>query len=88
MSKHTPGPWIATAGGWIDDANGIPVVQYESCGSHAAEWTNPADRELVLAAPELLEALKEVLENCTAGFAPSSRFLVKAHAAIAKAKGE
>lgn len=63
-TKHTPGPWtMALDGGWIDGPGDTTVVEYAGCGSHEAEWSNPADKALVLAAPALLEALKLLLED-------------------------
>lgn len=63
-NKTSPGPWVATVDtlepGWINDANGNPVVEYAGCGSHSADWLNEADLKLALAAPELLEALREL----------------------------
>lgn len=47
--------------GWIDDADGNPVVQYEACGSHRAEWVSEEAYRLALAAPELLQALKRLI---------------------------
>jgi hypothetical protein len=63
-TKHSPGPWRKRLfhdkwEGWIEDAQGNPVIQYAGCGSHEASWNNPKDIDLVFAAPEMLEALKE-----------------------------
>ena len=63
---HTPGPWhAAKKQGWINAANGRrKIVQYAGCGSHAAEWPNPDDYKLAVAAPDLLTAAKAKLADC------------------------
>ncbi len=70
MSKHTPGPWKAVYVGSSDwDLDG-PVTEQD--------W------KLAAAAPDLLEALKELLPGAEAmGWNTE-----KARAAIAKATGE
>ena len=66
----TPGPWVGeteeaygrdgrsapkVGTGWINGPDSRPVLQYAGCGSHNAEWMDPEDFALVLAAPDLLE---------------------------------
>lgn len=92
MGKHTEGPWVADEDGWIAGSNGETVCEYAGCGSHAAEW-NEADLNLVLAAPELLEALEYALPYLRA-CVPEPRSACgdincvdSAVAAITKAKG-
>lgn len=58
MSGHTKGPWIHDGDGWITAESGESVVDYAGCGSHEADWRNPSDLQLALAAPDLLEALE------------------------------
>ena len=95
MSKHTPGPWtankptrdngraeihagcmlVAQAFNWMLDAEGD-----EQC------W---ADARLIAAAPDLLEALKEIVDAADgAGWEQLDPSFKKARAAIAKATGE
>ncbi len=81
-TKHTPGPWIADEDGWIADSSGTYVVDYAGCGTHEAYWSNPADKALVLAAPDLLEALQELRYACT------DKAEMMADAAIEKALGK
>ena len=57
MRQHTQGPWQSSGDGWIESKDGQSVVEYTGCGTHAADWRNPADYALALAAPELLECL-------------------------------
>jgi hypothetical protein len=61
-AAHTPGPWQLADYGWISGPSGDGVVEYDGCGSHAAQWPNKADLALVLAAPELLEACRLFLD--------------------------
>jgi len=84
MSKHTEGPWAACEDGWIEGANGETVCEYAGCGSHAAEW-NEADLNLVLAAPDLLEALEACMDY--GSITGADWVAEKARAAITKAKG-
>ena len=93
-TQHTPGPWgtdllehdhpyqdiVVRAGTrticrvWIDDA---PVHDY-----NAAQLANA---RLIAAAPELLEALKVVIDDLM--YKDHARVINVAHAAIAKATG-
>jgi len=84
MGKHTEGTWAACEDGWIEGANGETVCEYAGCGSHAAEW-NEADLNLVLAAPDLLEALEACMDY--GSITGADWVAEKARAAITKAKG-
>ena len=86
MSRHTKGPWeymeSSIVGPKLDDKETWlrPVVARFSTG------VSFANLNLMLAAPELLEALQSVLDNCldSEGLCAAH---AKARAAIAKAKG-
>ena len=86
MSKHTGGPWeymgSSIVGPKLDDKETWlrPVVARFSSG------VSFATLNLMLAAPELLEALQSVLDNCldSEGLCAAH---AKARAAIAKATG-
>ena len=86
MSKHTGGPWeymgSSIVGPKLDDKETWlrPVV------ARFATGVSLANLNLMLAAPELLEALQSVLDNCldSEGLCAAH---AKARAAIAKAKG-
>lgn len=84
-NKHTAGPWAITDD-WLQHENG-PCVggQYFSICVSA---TSEADRHLLMAAPELLEALQLVWD--TYGMDPSvdSSIWQTVRAAIARATGE
>jgi hypothetical protein len=107
-ARHTPGPWrvdpcykadVQTADGCIeictvdgDGANystGAPHGLYTPSRSSAL-----ANARLIAAAPELLEALRELADafSCEITFEgvkqPEDPAIVKARAAIAKATGE
>ena len=66
MSKHTPGPWEV-------EANGVTVRQQKKryamkiCRAweiYMARSEREANARLIAAAPELLAALKALLEGC------------------------
>ena len=87
MSGHTKGPWeymeSSIVGPKLDDKETWlrPVV------ARFATGVSLANLNLMLAAPELLEALQSVLDNCldSEGLCAAH---AKARAAIAKATGE
>jgi hypothetical protein len=94
MSKHTPGPWIASEEqsnahtGRDDWCIGVP-------GGLADEVAvcSKRDASLITAAPELLQVAVElsniVREMCYVMLVPEpSASLERSYAAIAKAKGE
>lgn len=59
--KHSPGPW-KWEGQVLVDANGCTVAHTYTC---VADWnTSPADRALIEAGTELLEALRERVLRC------------------------
>lgn len=108
-ANHTPGPWdftqdgstakklatvCVTGDGWIV---GVPFSR-ETDVNYEQHGTSKADARLIASAPDLLEALKAVMEGCEwreiqgceawhTKQMPSSEALTKARAAIAKATG-
>ena len=95
MSRHTPGPWH-----WVDqgfesdllpklcDSAGAEICNFGDRTLYQqkpGESPNDPDKNLIAAAPELLEAL-ENLEN-DAGQIPEHAWKI-VKAAIARAKGE
>lgn len=91
---HTPGPWKESPDGWINGENGTTIIEYAGCGSHQAYWVNDADKNLVLAAPELLEALEAVVPLALVGQSAlpegheeAAKIIAQMDAAIAKARG-
>ena len=97
MSKHTPGPWLAQ-GRYIGVKGHMSYIG--ECGDQNGNWTNEpmavANARLIAAAPDLLEALKDM--NSGWKYIRHSygdlygvgwdRAQEKADAAIAKAQGE
>lgn len=87
--RYTKGPWrwdtyYELDGGWLVSGD-TPVLDYAGCGTHDT-IAKPADRQLIAAAPDLLEALEEVYAWAKAKniALPSPR----ARAAILKAGGK
>lgn len=98
-SKHTPGPWHPRnhrndAGGEVRDDEGLWVARVHQRDGGADGAACVANTNLIAAAPDLLAALKEMLdkgEGCAAcGFgAPGCGCRYeRARAAIAKAEGK
>ena len=96
MSKHTPGPWVVDPANPNLVARDGDVYEYicEVSPSVFSNSTHSYDQEcanarLIAVAPELLEALKELMEY--AGIIEERCDTVatnKARAAIAKAEGK
>jgi hypothetical protein len=98
MSAHTPGPWEAENNGhfWeISPKNIVSAQPYRVGDVCASDPENPnsgiqeANARLIAAAPELLEALQNIL--AVAGVRIDDPRIVQfdaARAAVAKATGE
>lgn len=97
MTKHTPGPWV------LDDPIHEPVVDdryhvidaaggfhdgVKGAGFSVSGVMHINDAQLIVAAPDLLEALEAVVESGEIPYCYSSPLVLKAKAAIAKARGE
>ena len=89
--KHTPGPWFAKRAGGVGYFEWYVGRDGENC-SIAEDITDPVTRDpseanaqLIAAAPELLGALKMMLEGGLEG--PTSQAIETALATIAKAEG-
>ena len=91
MNSYTPGPWVAV-GGWVEHPDDdvadictcdIELMEQGKLGRSSDEIT--ANARLIAAAPEMLEALVDLLGWQT--FAPDD-VVTQAHAAIARARGE
>ena len=99
MTKHTPGPWIAQNDGYTRNQ---PYVIYSQLASTQCdgEYTDDpvalgvkeCDKDLIAAAPEMLEALVAIMHNLGVpqpGYpAPVSHAYNIAKATIAAATGE
>ena len=87
--KHTPGPWTFVQGGsgnfptWnVRIGSNLITLPFASSMD-----TLDADARLIAAAPDLLEALNDILNGHGDPDIPEAA-LAKARAAIAKATGE
>lgn len=99
-AKHTPGPWYALRGQRnisIRHKTGykfLPMVNVASVrGNLPADCpygSSEANARLIAAAPELLEALREIFHDVKQGAIPNDddEWWKKASTAIAKATGE
>jgi hypothetical protein len=96
MSKHTPGPWKAKK--WVgtdpyDDPD-RPFVEVGNVHWSPKNWKpaaaikQTANARLIAAAPELLEALENLLKVHEGEGGTQHNAADMARAAIAKAKGE
>ena len=97
MSAHTPGPWFRDQHGhvygWKPTENGkASVLLIDNRHSEATS----ADKNLIAAAPELLNALQELVaewdtrnaaEDHRSGYTLGTAGIAMARAAIAKATG-
>lgn len=95
MSAHTPGPWhIQDDHGkrWIEtngnDDTIAEIHRRRRMGSVYSCEEADANARLIAAAPDLLEALEEFMAHGEQAFGHDFEVMVKARAAIAKARGE
>ena len=90
MNKHTPGPWTHEGQGDItgieDNGFGRGPVDVCSVYLRTVEGRHEANARLIAAAPDLLEALSEII-NDGGKFVMTNETHRKARAAIAKARG-
>lgn len=97
MNKHTPAPWSVQSdpchfdtlsdvvGGEVKQMQGIKSQMFVSVGGWADVSEQEANARLISAAPDLLEALKLVVDEIDGTFPFES--LAAARAAISKAEG-
>ena len=89
MSEHKPGPWILREDSCVvvDSVVGYPIA---GTRTKRPDEENVANANLISAAPDLLEALKALVERCEFDGIPndSMPFVIAARTAIAKAKGQ
>lgn len=85
--RHTPGPWDKvkhTVDHTYLGTKEKPIA--EICPLYGAE--SEANLRLIAAAPEILEALRGIVENCCINCGDNCDLLKEGRAAIDKAKGE
>lgn len=95
-AKHTPGPWSIREGEgkdntkWIDGNDGL-VLAYVSDKNLKDTSLRDANAQLIAAAPELLEALKEVHKYLCDDYQTAEKLrdiFLLIEPAIAKAEGK
>ena len=90
-SKHTPGPWKVANNSRSVLAGPVKINQQAGPAAQCAaveaknEFTLRANARLIAAAPEMLEALTELVEWSKTSNGTSKQVVDKAKAAIAKA---
>ena len=92
-TKHTPGPWRERAmpgrktTAWISGGDGNLIT--EISGARRLPEENAANAALIAAAPEMLAALKNLVNDALAnGMHSSEPRIIEARQAIAKAEGK
>jgi len=87
MTGHTPGPWYSLSGNVIANTVGPEWAD----DKHFVAHCNPNNAHLIAAAPDLLQALEQILgwQKLRRGLGeiPIERIEQIAEAAIGKAKG-
>ena len=86
MSKHTPGPWSTYVNKWPTEVVVRAMFPDETERAEIAT-TNADNARLIASAPDLLDALKELVQ-VTAHLDACPATVEQAKAAIAKATGE
>lgn len=84
-TKHTPGPWHLSAAKdciWHQDHGRICTPP-----NHAQVWNWEQNARLIAAAPDLLEALANIINESAMSDRIESDYYAAALAAIAKATG-
>lgn len=84
--KGTPGPWCISSDAWVTDNDEDMAVAKISYYNREID-TQTANAHLIAAAPELLEALMDII-NMEYEPNESDTTYLKARKAIAKALGE
>ena len=91
MSKHTPGPWLSNPCGLSGDFGIYPDTEPEfkiaTLGYSGDSSETQANARLIAAAPDLLQALKDVLGIVRSVHEVPPTRATAAEAAIAKAEG-
>ena len=94
-AKHTPGPWRVEVdtdpeASWERKWPTINAEKYEvvGCEGFYGDYeTDMANARLIVAAPDLLEALVQFVDEFEGCYADGEPAMIKARAAIAKATG-
>ncbi len=85
MSKYTPGPWLVDYDCSVINDEGILIVNPPAWGFEDTV-ASEANAHLISAAPEMLEALKQIIRECNGdGHFPLMGIVLNA---VAKAEGD
>lgn len=94
MSKHTPGKWDIVSrttfgGGWaVVSDHDHPTTTGKTFGVLVAQFCKIDDAHLIAAAPDLLDALEQLLDDMGGdGLCVCQEAKDQARSAIAKARG-
>lgn len=89
MNKHTPGPWVKVNCSLLgsDKQEVIAANLGLGLGADSGDGVRLANARLIAAAPDLLEALRDLIsaEGLPEGYADRKALIEAARAAIAKA---
>lgn len=85
-AKHTPGPWMRTAISASGTVNVILAASSRTESNVIARDILPHNADLIAAAPDLLAALRHVVECYNDGRLPDVEWLA-VRAAIVRAEG-
>ena len=83
MAEHTPGPWVING---LSEYRGS--YEINGCNALYDDPEGEANIRLIAAAPDMLEALRQMVICKDNHNSECSRCIAKADTAIAKAKGE
>lgn len=94
-ANHTPGPWALAEGSWEIEARVDPEnseTYYAPVAMLDTDWSGgivEANARLIAAAPDMLDALSDIVASSDANCGDSlANAIETARAAIAKATGE
>ena len=87
MTEHTPGPWSVKPDNRaaVNLGDGVAIVCSQTTNGVIPSGEVQANARLIAAAPELLEALRNILDALDLGFHELALSKLNAHEAIAKA---
>ncbi len=91
--SYIPGPWEMRRDGFVYAANGERVCSPHSTLPDSAKWSEQlkdlkANARLISAAPDLYEALQEIVDATDTGWEHLDATFTRAREALKKARGE
>jgi len=89
MSAHTPGPWVHyPEDNIIVSSSDCKIIEWQARSTHVSKEERDSNARLIAAAPDLLEALREIESGTYDKWSEGYRAMQIARAAIAKATGQ